>query len=113
MRHYQNAAWSAVWPAAWIAGVCASPLMALPPDPQRPFVAQDCPTALARLDEANLGNPLLSPNEMTQVVARARAQARRLCAGPALPDMSKIAPLPEPARTTDQPTNWPTKIETK
>ena len=56
-----------------------APLMALPPDPQRPFVAQDCPAALARLAEAEAGNPLISNTEMAEVVLKARAQAKRLC----------------------------------
>lgn len=60
--------------------LCAAPLMALPPDPQRPFVAQDCPAALARLAEAEAGNPLISAPEMAEVVLSARAQAQRLCA---------------------------------
>lgn len=88
-----------------------APLMALPPDPQRPFVAQDCPAALARLAEAEAGNPLISNTEMAEVVLNARAQAKRLCpaseTGPAETDpvetrLPPLHPAPNPKRNPEK-----------
>ena len=59
--------------------VAAAPAQALPPDPERPFEARTCAEARARLAEARAGNPLISAEEMAQVVARAEAQVARLC----------------------------------
>jgi len=104
--------WTTLCATALLSGVFAvfwtAPLMALPPDPQRPFTAQDCPAALARLAEAEAGNPLISAPEMAEVVLCARAQVNRLCppseahpteTGPVQtetirPEVSPIAPLP-------------------
>ncbi len=86
---YFTGLFTGVFSVCWM-----GPVMALPPDPQRPFVAQDCPAALARLAEAEAGNPLISKPEMAEVVLRAKAQAKRLCPASAtdtaLPD---VAPL--------------------
>lgn len=60
-------------------GFAASAGLALPPDPQRPFVARTCAEATARLHEAKMGNPLISKAEMEEVVAQAQAQAEALC----------------------------------
>ena len=59
--------------------VVAPPALALPPNPERPVEARTCVEARARLAEARAGNPLISAEEMVQVVARAEAQVARLC----------------------------------
>ena len=65
--------------AAVILALTSGSALALPPDPQRPFTATDCDAALARLEEARLGSPLISASEGTQVLRAAQAQALRLC----------------------------------
>lgn len=74
----------------------AAPVLALPPDPQRPFTALTCDAALVRLAEAKAGNPLISAAEMAQVVIQAHAQAQRLCAA-------------TPERLTDQDISIPSQ----
>ncbi|MCB2135596.1 MAG: hypothetical protein KDE08_06575 [Rhodobacteraceae bacterium] len=53
--------------------------MSLPPNPQRPFDATTCDAAVARLDEALTGSPLISAAENSEVVVLAKEQVRRLC----------------------------------
>lgn len=66
-----------------VAGLCLGAAMgaawAVPPDPQRAFEAQTCAQAQSRLIEARNGNPLISAEEMHQVVLKAHAQVARLC----------------------------------
>jgi len=54
----------------------------LPQNPQRPFAAQTCGAALARLAEAEEGSPLISARERAQVLQKARHQAEKLCPSP-------------------------------
>jgi len=52
---------------------------AIPPDPQRPFEGTTCAEAKLRFCEALAGSPLISPQEMKEVMARAREWTERLC----------------------------------
>lgn len=52
---------------------------AVPPDPQRPFDAKSCKEALMRLEEAQQGSPLISPEENREVLRKAVEQVLRLC----------------------------------
>lgn len=61
--------------------------LALPPDPQRPFSATTCDAAMSRLEEALIGNPLISDVEMAEVTMLARQQAERLCGSDAVAKM--------------------------
>lgn len=84
--------YSIISKACLISGVLFWPLpgVALPPDPERAFVAETCDAALARLHEAEAGSPLISAVEMATVVSRAQAQAVRLC-GPNYDKMTDSA----------------------
>ncbi|MGJ8616224.1 MAG: hypothetical protein ACSHWS_05240 [Sulfitobacter sp.] len=52
---------------------------AMPTDPQRPFEGSSCADAKMRFREALTGSPLISKEEMKDVVARAREWTERLC----------------------------------
>lgn len=54
---------------------------ALPQNPERPFAARTCEEARARYSEAQNFSPLISHDENTQVLEKARQQMERLCAG--------------------------------
>lgn len=92
MRQFSKITRSAACLIAPVAFLLAGPVMAVPPDPQRPFEALDCPSALARLTEALTGNPLISAKEAADVLGLARAQAQRLCTEDDLLDVSRITP---------------------
>lgn len=61
--------------------LAAGPVLALPPDAQRPFVAADCAAAQARYAESQVASPLISQAENAEVLAQAEAQVSRLCDG--------------------------------
>lgn len=64
-----------------VLGCFAGSATAMPADPERPLAVQTCTEAQARLTEAQVGSPLLSPDEQTQVLQQALTQAARLCSG--------------------------------
>lgn len=57
----------------------APPSRALPADPLRPFVAETCEEARARLEEARQGSPLVSEQENAEALRLAQEQVLRLC----------------------------------
>jgi hypothetical protein len=82
----------------------AVPAGAVPPDPQRPFIARTCDAALARLDEARQGSPLISAAEMAEIVIQARVRARQLCGGtPEALRRINISGPPAPGLVTPKP----------
>jgi hypothetical protein len=77
----------AVLLAVLLVGLYPGGGLALPPDPQRPFMATSCDAAMIRLHEALAGSPLISAAEMAEVTALACAQAERLCGADAVKEM--------------------------
>lgn len=78
-----------------VAGLRLVPVQALPPDPQRPFVAQTCAEAMARHAEALAGSSLISQAENAAVLVLAGAQVARLCepkAGAMAPETPRNRP---------------------
>ncbi|MGC1497939.1 MAG: hypothetical protein WA790_19195 [Sulfitobacter sp.] len=63
--------------AIFLIGATHAP--AMPVNPQRPYTATTCEAATDRLKEALAGNPLISKEEMADVLTLARDGARRLC----------------------------------
>ncbi len=57
----------------------ATSLSAMPVNPQRPYTATTCEAATQRLEEALVGNPLISKEEMAEVLTVAREGSMRLC----------------------------------
>jgi hypothetical protein len=64
---------------AFVFGMAPSTGRAVPLDPQRPFEVIDCAAAMARLGEALVGSPLISPTENGEVVTNALIWADRFC----------------------------------
>jgi hypothetical protein len=74
------------WRRYWMAIVAVFPVFAAtptaatsPPNPQRPMNPATCQEALARVQEAAEGSPLISSEENQKILGQAIERARQVC----------------------------------